>query len=267
MAGLVARAVARDPSRPFVTYYDRASGERTELSGTTLLNWVSKTVNLLRDDLDVGPGQTVVVALPPHWQSAAILLASWWTGAAVRTDAVGDGTDGVTRGDVVFCAEDRLMELADADARDILVTSLHALGLPVAAKPTHVLDYAVEVRGHGDQTGPPSVDDDSPALYAGSYTLTHGSLAEVTLETADRLGLREGDRVMAPATTIAAAGPVVWLLASICTGSSLVLVRVDDEPDTLSWLRHIAEQERVTATIGVDLDSAGGTPAGPRLLG
>jgi hypothetical protein len=41
----------RDPVRPLVTHYDDATGERVELSATTLENWVSKTANLLQDEL------------------------------------------------------------------------------------------------------------------------------------------------------------------------------------------------------------------------
>jgi len=39
--------IARDASLPLMTFYDDATGERTELSGATLANWVSKTANLL----------------------------------------------------------------------------------------------------------------------------------------------------------------------------------------------------------------------------
>ena len=41
------RALADDPANPRLTYYDDASGERVELSTTTLVNWVAKTVNVL----------------------------------------------------------------------------------------------------------------------------------------------------------------------------------------------------------------------------
>jgi uncharacterized protein (TIGR03089 family) len=50
-AALLATARDRDPARPLVTHYDDATGERVELSATTLENWVSKTANLLQDEL------------------------------------------------------------------------------------------------------------------------------------------------------------------------------------------------------------------------
>src|SRR3954454_11291772 len=67
-------SVRRDPTTPLLTWYDDATGDRTELSGATLDNWVSKTANLLVDGLGLGSGDTAAVLLPPHWQTAAIVL-------------------------------------------------------------------------------------------------------------------------------------------------------------------------------------------------
>src|SRR4051794_6012094 len=101
-----------DPARPLVTYYDDATGERVELSATTLANWVAKTANLLHDEFDVGPGSTVAVALPVHWQTTAVLLGAWSCGAAVLDTATED--DGrLDEADVVLAAQDRLPALED----------------------------------------------------------------------------------------------------------------------------------------------------------
>ena len=43
----LAAFVAVDPTRPLLTWYDDGNGERVELSGATLANWVAKTANLL----------------------------------------------------------------------------------------------------------------------------------------------------------------------------------------------------------------------------
>ncbi|NDU76176.1 TIGR03089 family protein, partial [Actinomadura sp. DSM 109109] len=45
------RRGAGDPSRPLVTFYDDAAGERVELSARTFDNWVAKTANFLVDGL------------------------------------------------------------------------------------------------------------------------------------------------------------------------------------------------------------------------
>jgi uncharacterized protein (TIGR03089 family) len=68
---------------PRITYYDDATGERTELPTVTLANWAAKTGNLLRDELGAGPGSRVAVPLPAHWQTAAGCSASGWIGAEV----------------------------------------------------------------------------------------------------------------------------------------------------------------------------------------
>ncbi len=89
---LLAAALRRDPAGPLLTFYDDATGERTELSATTLANWVAKTANLLQDEFDVTGGSTVAVALPVHWQTAAVLLGVWSCGATVLDTA--DDDDG-----------------------------------------------------------------------------------------------------------------------------------------------------------------------------
>src|SRR5215475_15146252 len=81
VGGWFTAMIQRDPARPVLTFYDDATGERTELSGTTLDNWVAKTANLLVDGCGLGPGDRAAVLLPPHWQTAAILLGAWAAGA------------------------------------------------------------------------------------------------------------------------------------------------------------------------------------------
>jgi uncharacterized protein (TIGR03089 family) len=80
-----------DPGRPRVTWYG-PDHERIELSGKTLLNWVSKTANLLTDELDAEPGTTVHVDLPAHWRTVSWLLATWAVGAHVVTRGPADIT-------------------------------------------------------------------------------------------------------------------------------------------------------------------------------
>src|SRR5439155_75514 len=81
--------VAADPTRPLLTWYDDATGERTELSGATLDNWVAKTANLLVDGCGLGPGDRAAVLLPPHWQTAAVLLGCWSAGLDVAFSGPG----------------------------------------------------------------------------------------------------------------------------------------------------------------------------------
>ncbi len=148
-AALLAAARDRDPARPLLTHYDDATGERVELSATTLDNWVAKTANLLQDEFDIGPGSTVAVALPVHWQTAAVLLGIWSCGATVVDTAAED--DGRLTGvDVVLAAQDRLPALEDAGIEELLGLSLHPLGMGMADYTGTARDFAVEVRTHGD---------------------------------------------------------------------------------------------------------------------
>src|SRR5689334_12597573 len=94
VADLARTALSTGAARPMLTYYDQATGERTELSGVSLGNWVAKTANLLVDGCGLAPDAPVGVKLPPHWQTAAVLLGCWLAGVVVETDSV-DGLAGL----------------------------------------------------------------------------------------------------------------------------------------------------------------------------
>lgn len=99
----------RDPSSPFLTFYDDASGERTELSVTTYANWVSKSANLLTDELMLDPGDAIRIDLPPHWLGAVFVGAVAAAGVELTDDAevaiVGpDGLESTTAGTVMATA-------------------------------------------------------------------------------------------------------------------------------------------------------------------
>ncbi|WP_235928207.1 TIGR03089 family protein [Goekera deserti] len=249
-AALLADAVRREPAAPLVTHYDDATGERTELSATTLANWVAKTANLLQDEYDVGPGSTVAVALPVHWQTAAVLLGAWSCGAAVL-DTAAEDDDRLARADVALTTQDRVEALEEAGAGELMGLSLHPLGLGMRNYVGEARDYALEVRVHGDHFQPyQPVDPAGPGLLLGGLELTLGGLAETAAELAGRLGLVAGDRLLVDADTAAHAGPVAWLLAPLAAGASVVLCR-HPFPERLAAR---AAQERVTATLGLQVE-------------
>jgi uncharacterized protein (TIGR03089 family) len=237
---LLAAALLRDPAGPLLTYYDDATGERTELSATSLANWVAKTANLLRDDLGTSPGDRVAVLLPAHWQAAAILLGAWTAAAVVGTDP-----DGAA---VAFTTADRVGEAAAAD--EVFALSLAPLGRGFAeGPPAGARDYSVEVLTMADRWSGRPVPDAVPALATGSSAVTAGDLVEIALRRAAELGLVAGDRVL---STQPWRSPTAWLdglLVPLAAAASVVLV-ANPEHDRLTAK---AEAERVTATLGTQV--------------
>ena len=105
---LLDRRLAADPGQPLVTFYDDATGERTELSVKTYANWVSKTANLYADELMLDPGDAIRIDLPPHWLGPVFLGAAWACGLEIADDAevAVVGPEGVDRvgGTTLACA-------------------------------------------------------------------------------------------------------------------------------------------------------------------
>ena len=235
---LFAPLLAADPGRPVVTYYDDATGERVELSGTTLANWAAKTANLLRDECDVEPGVPVAVLLPAHWQTAAVLLGAWSCGAEV----VGEPAAAA----VALAAEPALPDLvASAAASKVLVVgcSLDAFGRGLADPPPGVIDYAVQVRLHGDEFVADRPVRGSAKALAGS---TVDEVVATARERAAELGLDAGDRVLSTLDWSVPDGVVDGLLTVLAVGGSLVQCRNTDP----AALARRAETERTTARLG-----------------
>ena len=173
LPALLADRVRTDGASPFVTFYDDATGERTELSATTFANWVAKTANLLVDGLGVGRGDDAVLSLPPHWQSLVVAAGCWAAGMTVRFDGPAD---------VAFVAEDGPRPAAD----ETVVLSLRPLGAGLAVPDAAVTDYAVEVRTHGDRfvgEGPDESDEALPGRSQADLSAESGD-AERRLLTA-----------------------------------------------------------------------------------
>jgi uncharacterized protein (TIGR03089 family) len=228
VAALFAAAVAADPARPLLTYYDDVTGERTELSGTTLDNWVAKTANLLVDGCGLGPGDRAAVLLPAHWQTAAVLLGAWAAGVeVVAADP-----------DVVFVAADRLDEAPKAADRFVL--GLAPMALPLRDVPAGFADYVAEVRGHGDHFRP--AFPVRPTDHALDGT-THAELCVAAQAVAARFGIGPHDRVLVAGA--AHPEPVEWLLAPFAVGASTVLCAHLDR----SKLAARQESERVTRVV------------------
>lgn len=203
IARMFAAAVARDPARPMLTWYDDASGERTELSGATLDNWVAKTANLLVDEVGFAPADRAAVLLPPHWQTAAVLLGCWAAGGSVTAGPP-------ELAEVLFAAADRIDEAAEWPAGERYALGLAPLGAPLRDLPAGFADYVRNVRAHGDHFTP----------YPGGGP-QDADRCERAARRAAELGIGATDRVLVDADRHP--DPVDWLLAPLAAGATLVL--------------------------------------------
>jgi len=202
VARLLDTAVRRDPTRPLLTWYDDSTGERTELSGATLANWVAKTGNLLVGGIGFGPGDRAAVLLPPHWQTAAVLLGCWAAGGSV--------TSGPPEPvEVLFAAPDRFEEVAAWPASERYATALAPLAAPLRRMPAGFTDYVVDVRAYGDQFAP--YPDGGPQ---------DADLCARAGRRAVEADIGADDRVLVD--TGRYPDPVDWLLAPLAAGATVV---------------------------------------------
>jgi uncharacterized protein (TIGR03089 family) len=241
-ADLLRSALAADPGRPLVTFYDDATGERVELSVATFANWVAKTANLLQGDLAAQPGDRLALLLPAHWQSAVWLLACASVG--VVADVGGDPA----AADIVVSGPDSL-DKARACSGERVALALRPLGGRFPQPPEGFADYAVEVPGQGDRFAPfAPVDPEEPALVVAGAELTGAEVVEKARADATDLGLTgPGSRLLSGLPYDTWRGLSAGLYAPLATGGSVVLCRHLDGLDEESLAKRV-ENERVSAT-------------------
>lgn len=174
------RLVTRDPGRPRLTWYGD-EGERVELSGAVLENWVNKTTNLLVEEFDAGPGTRVVLDLPVHWRTVVWALAAWRVGATVvlvDENAIAPGTTHA-QADVVVTHRPETWTGSGSE--------LVAVALPALARrfdvplPAGAVDAASAVMTYGDHVGwAPEPELRRPAIDTPTTTLAHDALIPVS---------------------------------------------------------------------------------------
>ncbi|WP_258805276.1 TIGR03089 family protein [Pseudarthrobacter sp. NS4] len=150
---LMASLRSGSSTSPRLTWYGPDT-ERVELSGRVLDNWVAKTSNLLQDEVDAAPGMRLRLELPAHWKAMVWALAAWQLG--LETVLEGNTAD--------------FLVTADPDSVDGKYDAVIAVALPALAMrwPGELakgcIDYAAEVRAHGDVFMPHA--DADPAACA-----------------------------------------------------------------------------------------------------
>ncbi len=233
---LLRALVASDPGRPRITWYDDAPGptrgERIELSARVLANWVAKAANLLVDELDVEPGDRVLVHLPTHWRATYWLLAAWSVGAEVVV--------GAPDGDVCVVVTDDPASVAPAGTATVVAVTLPALARAWAGAPlpAGAVDEAATLTGQPDVFDTDEPDGDAMALRAGERAVTYADLLSAARAVSANWPAQA--RVL---VSTGADDAVAGLLAPLTVDGSLVLVR-DPDP-ALADERRTAE--RVTS--------------------
>lgn len=240
------RLITRDPGRPRLTWYGE-DGERVELSGAVLHNWVNKTVNLLVEEFDAAPGTRVLLDLPPHWRSIVWALATWRTGATLVLAQPSPSGDAVRQ--------------EEARGIDVVVTSrpaswagtraqLVAVPLPALARrfdgdlPAGAIDAGSAVMTYGDQIG--WVEEADPYAVAIEPDVSHDGLvawalagAPVPSASAPRTLVGEEHALPLLRRTLGA----LALDGSVVVTSSTTTDALVNDPARLARLR---ETERIT---------------------
>jgi uncharacterized protein (TIGR03089 family) len=253
-ATLLDGALRADPARVLLTFFDDATGERTELSVATFANWVAKTANLCRDELGLDIGARVAIALPLHWQAAVWWQACWASGLVGLPVRRGEP---VPPCDVAVVALDSNAAAATTpgagSAGDVVGLGLGPMGLPVAGRAVPdivTLDYDREVHGHGDRFAPPGgLSPGTPALASDAGERTAGELTELAAAAAARWGLSTGDRTLLTTPYGDERALLAGLLVPLAAGSAAVLCRHLERLDDEALARRIAT-EGVTAVTG-----------------
>jgi len=213
------RSLARAGLGELITYYDDATGERTGLSAAAVGDRSAATAALLTEGCGLRAGSRAAVLLPPHWQTAAVLLGAWATG--VEVSFRGWSTAGLTPAgeplDVSFVEQRRV-----GDWLDDVPSATHRFTLRLgsgAPTPPDYQDYEQAVR--------PWLGSAPPREAVGVHDLatvdgsTYGQYGAIAAEIAETHGIGRGDRVLVDAA--ASEQPLIWLLAPLSAGASVVL--------------------------------------------
>jgi uncharacterized protein (TIGR03089 family) len=203
-ASVLAEILRSDPARPRVTFYEDTAGptrgERIELSGKVLANWISKAGNALQDEYDLGPGSIVRLALPPHWRALYWAFAIWSVGATV--DCAGGSA-----ADLLICDDPEGVATAtEPGPDDIVLVTLAALArVHQGPLPARAMDEARELATYPDHfaaAATPSPDD-LALITSGARTAYRGVVPQVGWPAGTRVSLA-GDLAQVLESTLAA---------------------------------------------------------------
>jgi uncharacterized protein (TIGR03089 family) len=206
-----------------LTYYDDLSGERTALTASELGDWAAATAALLTERCGLRPGSRAAVLLPPHWQTAAVLLGAW--AAGVEVSYQGAATAGLSGSggtfDATFVAAHRIggwLEELPAGKQQFVV-GLAPHGGPTPEVPDGYRDFLAEIAPYSSAGSPRVLAGDEDAASVDGTTYREWSDIATSIAATHDIG--PGDRVLLDAAEHDQ--PVQWLLAPLSVGASIVL--------------------------------------------
>lgn len=207
---LLAGLQRSDAGRPLITYYDHATGERTELSVATYANWVAKAASLLVEEHALERSASIRLDLPAHWLGTVFLGAAWSAGLRVTQSQAPDA---------VVCGPDELSRWAGHAADlPVLACSLRPLGVRfVDPLPDGVHDVGVDIWSQPDSFiawDPPGPED--AALDDVTQAELWGAAATGSL-------LTDGGRLLSEANPASPPG-IATFTEPLARNGSLVLV-------------------------------------------
>ncbi len=230
-SALLAPLLRADPHRPRLTTY--TGGFRTELSTASLANWSAKVAGLLLDELGCSRGDLVYVGLGAGWQTAPILLGSWWAGLTVTDQDLPEAV-------AAFVPDGSDPSVGAAD--EVFVVSGHPLGAPSQAVAAHQRDFTTAVLPQADRFSPRG--DAAPVAVRSGAAET--SVAEM-LDSARAQALPSGARLASTRPWTLPEGVAATLLAALAVDGSLV-----HSDSAGQILVDQAAAERATVTAGFD---------------
>jgi uncharacterized protein (TIGR03089 family) len=235
----VLASLQHDRSRPRFTSHTPAG--RTELSGAALLNWGAKAAGLLVDELGADAADEVLVRTPAHWQTAGILIGTWWAGLTI------------TDRDAPGIAAAFVPPFGDAVADEVFVVSGHPLGLAARDLAGHQRDYTTSVLGQADRFTPRFDPDPASAIRSGDRALSVAALRSAIRAPS---GITTNQRVLTAGTWSLDGGVpavVTLLLRPLAVGASVIhCIDLDPAGDAEAWA-HRAKVERADFTMGVEV--------------
>ncbi|MFD0524882.1 TIGR03089 family protein [Paractinoplanes durhamensis] len=178
----------------------------------------------------------MAVLLPPHWQTAAVLLGAWSAGLEVSYR--GWATAGLSPAgagfDATFVERRRVGNWLDdvPSGRHPFVLGLAPAGAPAPDVPAGYRDFATEVRSYLGAAPPAQLAGAGDLAAVGA---TFGEYGELAAGIAESYGIGPGDRVLLDAA--GSEQPLMWLLAPLAAGPPSCSAPTSTRPASTSGSR------------------------------